>query len=92
MEQILGMIQNMSTFICPECSHETHIFSSDGVVRACAKHSISMLGEIPLHKSICDDADRGFPTVAAEPDSERARRFISIAEKIAAHISLGNSP
>lgn len=86
--QILGMIQNMSVFTCPACNHSTHIFGSDGVIRACETHEIDLLGDIPLHARICDDADRGKPTVVAEPESERARAFATIAEKIASIVKL----
>jgi len=76
------MIQNMSVFTCPNCNHSTHIFGSEGVVRECANHGIDFLGDIPLHASICNDADRGMPTVVAEPESERARTFMTIAETL----------
>src|SRR5882757_9610376 len=67
---ILGMVQNMSLFTCPHCHNSTHIFGShSGVTHACEEHGINFLGDIPLHASICDDADRGKPTVVAEPDS-----------------------
>lgn len=82
------MIQNMSVFICPACNHSTHIFGSDGVIRACETHGIDLLGDIPLHARICDDADRGKPTVVAEPESERARAFARVAEKIATVVKL----
>ena len=82
------MIQNMSVFTCPACNHSTHIFGSDGVSRACQEHAIDLLGDIPLHARICDDADRGRPTVVAEPESERARAFASVAEKIATVVKL----
>lgn len=77
------MIQNMSVFACPHCHQTTHIFGAEGVRQACAKHGLNFLGDIPLHGSICDDADRGKPTVVAEPDSERATIFMGIAEALA---------
>ncbi|KAJ5051831.1 uncharacterized protein L3040_001602 [Drepanopeziza brunnea f. sp. 'multigermtubi'] len=86
---ILGMIQNMSLFQCPHCHNSTHVFGSkSGVTYACEKHGIDFLGDIPLHASICDDADRGKPTVVAEPDSNRAEAFIAIAEQVGAKIHL----
>ncbi|KAI9890546.1 MAG: hypothetical protein M1814_003886 [Vezdaea aestivalis] len=85
---ILGMIQNMSTFICPHCETETPIFGTSGVERECAAHEIELLGDIPLHRSICDDADRGMPTVIAEPESERAKIFSRMAERIGNMIDL----
>ena len=81
--QILGMIQNMSVFTCPNCHESTHLFGSDGVVQACAKHGLNLLGDIPLHSNICSDADRGKPTVVAEPESERAKIFMNIANSLA---------
>lgn len=86
--QLLGMVQNMSVFICPQCNHSTHIFGSEGVAQACVKHDVPFLGDVPLHASICDDADRGKPTVVAEPGSGRAQAFVAIAERIAKDIKL----
>lgn len=94
--QILGMIQNMSTFTCPACSHTVPIFSphsrhggGGGVEHACTQHGIPFLGDIPLHASICDDADRGMPTVVAEPaGSERVEVFMKLAEKVGGMVGL----
>ncbi|KAI4094493.1 MAG: hypothetical protein L6R37_007236 [Teloschistes peruensis] len=85
---LLGMIQNMSVFTCPKCNHSTHIFGSEGVTQACSKHNVPFLGDIPLHASICDDADRGKPTVVAEPESTRAKAFVDIAETVAEKVGL----
>jgi ATP-binding protein involved in chromosome partitioning len=86
---ILGMIQNMSLFICPHCHNSTHVFGShSGVTKACKEHGIEVLGDIPLHASICDDADKGKPTVVAEPESDRARAFMTIAEVVGGKIGL----
>ncbi|MCJ1282347.1 hypothetical protein MMC26_001670 [Xylographa opegraphella] len=85
---ILGMIQNMSVFTCPQCNHSTHIFGSEGVLRECSKHSIDFLGDIPLHASICDDADRGKPTVVSEPASPRGQAFVKIADTVGRKIGL----
>lgn len=78
----------MSVFTCPHCNHSTHIFGSEGVARACSKHNVPFLGDIPLHASICDDADRGKPTVVAEPGSVRAEAFTAIAERMAKEVGL----
>ncbi|KAL8946128.1 MAG: hypothetical protein Q9222_007437, partial [Ikaeria aurantiellina] len=85
---LLGMIQNMSVFRCPKCNESTHIFGTEGVAQACKKHDVPFLGDIPLHASICDDADKGKPTVVAEPESDRAKAFITIAEGVAKKIEL----
>jgi ATP-binding protein involved in chromosome partitioning len=86
---ILGMVQNMSLFTCPHCHNSTHIFGAhSGVTHACNEHGIQFLGDVPLHASICDDADRGRPTVVAEPESDRAKAFMGIAEEVAGKIGL----
>ena len=86
---ILGMVQNMSLFTCPHCQNSTHIFGAhSGVTKACEKHEVEFLGDIPLHASICDDADRGKPTVVSEPNSDRAKAFGFIAEQIGKKIGL----
>ncbi|KAI9807584.1 MAG: hypothetical protein M1825_005524 [Sarcosagium campestre] len=88
---ILGMIQNMSSFSCPHCEQSTAIFGAEGVKRECAKHDIELLGDIPLHPSICDDADRGKPTVVSEPGSKRAQNFLDIAGVLVSKLELGNA-
>ncbi|MCJ1328565.1 hypothetical protein MMC10_005242 [Thelotrema lepadinum] len=86
---ILGMLQNMSHFACPSCGTQTPIFGSKGVERECAKHSIDFLGDIPLDARICDDADRGKPTVVAEPEgSERRKAFEDVARRVGGLIGL----
>lgn len=86
---ILGMVQNMSLFTCPHCKNSTHIFGAhSGVTHTCEEYAIDFLGDIPLHASICEDADRGKPTVVAEPDSDRAKAFIGIAKQVGEKIGL----
>lgn len=86
---ILGLVQNMSLFTCPHCNEGTHVFgSNERVEKMCVEHSIDFLGDIPLHPNIGDDAEKGKPTVVAEPDSERAAAFLSIAKSIIPKIEM----
>ncbi|EON69274.1 ATP-binding protein [Coniosporium apollinis CBS 100218] len=85
---LLGMVQNMSTFHCPHCQQTTDIFGREGVARKCEEMGIRLLGDIPLHASICSDADRGKPTVVAEPGSARAQAFEGIADAVKGLIGL----
>ena len=80
--RVLGMVQNMSYFECPKCHHETNIFGTDGVLEEAKKRGIELLGDIPLHASICADADRGVPTVVSEPESTRGQRYLNLASSI----------
>lgn len=86
---ILGLVNNMSLFTCPTCHSPHHIFgTNDGVAKMCANHGISLLGDIPLHPNIGSDAQEGKPTVVAEPDSERAEVFMTVAREVAGRIGL----
>ena len=78
--KILGMVQNMSAFTCPNCNTTHSIFGNEGVTRKCKEMGIKLLGDIPLDARICEDADRGMPTVVAEPDSVRAKAYRDIAD------------
>ena len=85
---ILGMVQNMSVFVCPGCGKSTHIFGTEGVKKTCESHGIELLGDIALDAQICDDADKGKPTVVAEPESARGQAFLGIADRIEMKIEL----
>lgn len=89
---ILGLVQNMSLFQCPHCQGETHVFgSNERVEKMCREHEIDFLGDIPLHPNIGDDAEKGKPTVVAEPTSERASAFLKIAQDICPKIDLSGN-
>jgi ATP-binding protein involved in chromosome partitioning len=79
---VLGMIENMSTYICPNCGHEAHIFGHGGARNEAEKLGIPFLGEIPLDLEIRLAADSGAPIVAAKPHLPQARAFIDIAERL----------
>ena len=85
---ILGMVQNMSVFVCPNCSQSSHIFGSRGVERICQENGLELLGDIPLDERICADADAGKPTLVSEPDGIRSQAFLDIARKVAQKIGL----
>ncbi|KAK3115522.1 hypothetical protein LTR53_005058 [Teratosphaeriaceae sp. CCFEE 6253] len=85
---VLGMVQNMSTFTCTNCGHHHDIFGIDGVRRKCEQMGIELLGDIPLHPSICHDADAGKPTVVANPDGPQAQAFHAVMAAVARAIGL----
>lgn len=86
--RLLGMVQNMSVFVCPCCKEKTYIFGQEGARREAESSGIELLGDIPLDVHICDNADSGKPTVVAEPGSERAKVFMDIARRIGEKIDL----
>jgi ATP-binding protein involved in chromosome partitioning len=86
---ILGLVSNMSGFKCPGCGETHSIFGpNDKIKEMCKKYDLKLLGEIPLHPRICEDADRGKPTVVAEPEGERAQVFGDIASTVGGLIGL----
>ncbi|HEX4533390.1 MAG TPA: Mrp/NBP35 family ATP-binding protein [Rhizomicrobium sp.] len=84
---ILGIVENMSMFICPECGHESHIFGHGGARETAAKLDVPFLGEIPLVPSIRETSDSGAPIAASAPDSAEAKAFLTIAEAVAKSVA-----
>jgi ATP-binding protein involved in chromosome partitioning len=87
---ILGIIENMSYYICPHCGAREHIFGSGGAARASEKLGIPFLGEIPIDVQIRIRADEGTPIVVADPDSPSAKAYKEILGNLAAQISIQN--
>ena len=83
---VLGVVENMSYFACPDCGAKSAIFDSGGGTRVAAEFDVPFLGELPLSPSIREQADHGAPTVAADPEGETARIYRDIARHAAARI------
>ena len=84
---ILGIVENMSTYVCPSCGHTEHIFGHGGGEKMCADYDVEFLGALPLNLSIREQADAGRPTVVAEPDGPIAATYRAIARKIAIKVA-----
>src|SRR5216683_785645 len=84
----LGLIENMSWYVCPSCGHRHEIFSHGGAEAAAQRLGVPFLGAIPLEESIREDADKGTPVVISRPDSAGARAFMEIASQVAARTSI----
>ncbi|WP_374377301.1 Mrp/NBP35 family ATP-binding protein [Dongia sp.] len=79
---VLGLIENMSYFCCPNCGHRTDIFAHGGAKREAEKFGVDFLGEIPLDIVIRETSDAGKPIVASEPTSAHALAYAEIARKV----------
>ncbi len=80
---ILGVVENMSYYICEKCGHRADIFGHAGAEKTAEKFGVDFLGEIPLHYDIRINSDEGTPIVQSAPDSQYAKAYEEIAKKIA---------
>jgi ATP-binding protein involved in chromosome partitioning len=87
---ILGVVENMSTFVCPNCHHEEHIFATGGARAEAEKLGVPFLGEIPIDLAIREGGDSGVPVVIGRPDSPVALAFRKLARDTAAAVSVSN--
>ena len=88
---VFGIVENMSTFVCPNCGHESHIFGHGGARETAAKLGVDFLGEIPLHIAIRETSDGGTPIVARDPASPQSRAFLELAERVGAKLDVGDT-
>ncbi|MCX7368269.1 MAG: Mrp/NBP35 family ATP-binding protein, partial [Alphaproteobacteria bacterium] len=79
---VLGLIENMSFFCCPNCNHRSDIFSHGGAKREAERLGVEFLGELPLKLEIRELADAGTPIVMARPDSDEAQTYRRIARRV----------
>ena len=84
---ILGIVENMSTHVCPNCGHESHIFGEGGANRMASDYKVDLLGQIPLDIDIRRQADSGSPTVVAAPNSKVAEIYRQIARRVAVKLA-----
>jgi len=89
---VLGIVENMSVFVCPHCGEESHIFGHGGARATAAQLNVPFLGEIPLVPSIRETSDAGTPIVALQPDSREAQAFLALATQVAEKISVSRRP
>ncbi|MGX1787808.1 Mrp/NBP35 family ATP-binding protein [Bosea sp. NPDC055332] len=84
---ILGIVENMSYFICPECGHRSDIFAHGGARHEAERLHVPFLGEIPLAMPIRETSDGGRPIVASDPDSAHAKAYVALARQVKAGLS-----
>jgi len=85
---VLGIIENMSYFICDQCSKRHEIFRQGGGLRVSQELNVPFLGEIPLDSRVALGGDQGNPIVQAFPDSEIAKAYTNLAGRVAANLSI----
>ena len=83
---VIGIIENMSGFVCPDCGKVTDIFKSGGGKKFAQEYSVPFLGKIPLDPRVCEASDLGHPFIKEYPESPASKAFLKIVEKITAFI------
>jgi ATP-binding protein involved in chromosome partitioning len=86
---VLGIVENMSYFLCPQCGTRSDIFGHGGARHEAERHGVPFLGEVPLHMTIREKSDAGLPVVATEPDGPHAAIFRDIARRVHAQLEAG---
>jgi ATP-binding protein involved in chromosome partitioning len=86
----LGIVENMSYFVCPTCSHESDIFGHGGGEAMAQQLNVPFLGRVPIYQPIREGSDAGVPLMIAEPESPAARAFTAAAERTAAQVSIAS--
>jgi ATP-binding protein involved in chromosome partitioning len=84
---LLGIVENMSYFVCGHCGERTEIFAHGGGERAAEKLGVPFLGRVPIDPAIREGGDTGRPLVVAHPDSPQAAAFRDIADRLKAHLT-----
>jgi ATP-binding protein involved in chromosome partitioning len=79
---VLGLVENMSVFSCPECGHRTPVFGTGGGQRTAEELNVPFLGALPLDPQIAIAGDAGTPYVVEHPDSEVASIFREVAQNV----------
>ena len=86
----LGIVENMSYFVCTNCQHEADIFGHGGGEQMAAELNLPFLGRVPIYQPIREGSDAGVPLMISEPDSPAARAFMATAERAAAQVSIAS--
>ena len=86
----LGIIENMSHFVCPSCHHEADIFGHGGGETMAQQLNVPFIGRIPIYQPIREGGDSGVPVMMSEPNSPAGKAFMAAAERVAAEVSIAS--
>ena len=88
---VLGIVENMAVHVCSECGHREHLFGEGGGDKIAADYKVPMLGSLPLTLQIREQADRGLPVVAEDPQSSASQMYREIALRLAGELARRHS-
>lgn len=84
---VIGLVENMSEYECPECGHRSHIFSKGGGAKVAQELQLPLLESFPLDPTLLEEGDAGKPVLLSRPESRSAQKFLELAQKMAAELS-----
>jgi ATP-binding protein involved in chromosome partitioning len=84
---VLGIVENMSYFLCPDCRSKHHIFGEGGGARLAAEGDVELLGQIPIESIVREGSDSGMPVIASDPESLTGLAFAHAAERVAMRLA-----
>ena len=85
---VLGIVENMSGFVCPCCGTRSDIFGEGGGRRVAAQYEVPLLGQVPIEPAVREGGDTGLPVVIGHPESATAKAFQHLAERVAARLAV----
>jgi ATP-binding protein involved in chromosome partitioning len=87
---VIGILENMSHFICPDCGRESDLFGKGGAEALALQMNVPFMGAVPLYEPVRRGGDNGVPIVMAEPESPAAKAFMAAAERVAQQVSIAS--
>jgi Mrp family chromosome partitioning ATPase len=88
---VVGLIENMSGFVCPHCGETTYIFKKGTGEKVSKEFDINFLGSIPLEASVVEDGDDGTPMILSHPESNSAKSFVSVVDRVLSYSGITKS-
>ena len=86
----IGLIENMSHFVCPDCGRESDLFGKGGAEALAVQMNVPFLGAVPLYEPVRRGGDNGTPIVMSEPGAPAAKAFVAAAERVAQQVSIAS--
>jgi MinD superfamily P-loop ATPase len=83
---VIGVVENMSGYVCPSCGEELEIFQKGAGAKMAEEAGVPFLGKIPIDPKVSASSDKGVPFVISNPDSSASKAFVEIVEKVEAYL------
>lgn len=89
---VIGVVENMSYFICPHCAQRHYLFGEGGGQRLSEELGVPVLGQIPFFPGVLQSGDRGEPIVISDPNADAAKALLDLARRLSGLLPAGDAP